>query len=144
MIAGDGEGSLESYQFNDDSGVYRWNWTFTVPDTAAYTLDFYHDCHTGCQAWTAVSLGTSPPTPNPQPHIPTKLGVVFPNPDRDWHNRRGWVVELTYAQLAEADYWGIDDLARRVAVATNKGLFVLVRVDYAQSQSIPPPEITLL
>ncbi|HNS40211.1 MAG TPA: hypothetical protein PKJ56_08195, partial [Promineifilum sp.] len=62
------------------------------------------------------------------------------NPERDWHNRRGWSVELTYAQLAEAEYWGIDDLSQRVETATNKGLLVLVRVDYDQGQSIPPPD----
>jgi len=58
---------------------------------------------------------------------------------RNRHNRRGWVVELTYTQLADAEYWGIDDLARRVEASVDKGLLVLVRVDYDQGQSIPPP-----
>lgn len=138
LVVGEGEGTLEGYRFNNDSGVYRWNWTFTAPDAPDYSLDFYHDCHTGCQRWTAVSPGDPPPTPDPQPSLPTKLGVVFPNPERDWRNRRGWVVELTYAQLAEEDYWGIDDLARRVETAVAQDLNVLVRVDYDQGQSIPP------
>jgi hypothetical protein len=45
---------------------------------------------------------------------------------------------LTYARLADAEFWGIDDLALRIRQATNKGLRVLVRVDYDQGQSIPP------
>jgi hypothetical protein len=40
--------------------------------------------------------------------------------------------------LAEDAFWGIDDLAFRVQQAADKGLRVLVRVDYAQGQSIPP------
>jgi hypothetical protein len=38
---------------------------------------------------------------------------------------------------AEALYWGIDDLAARV-VRIRPGLRVLVRVDYEESQSVPP------
>jgi hypothetical protein len=70
--------------------------------------------------------------------LPTKLGAVFAAPDRDWHGHSGWTVELTYAQLAEDAFWGVDDLALRVRQAREKGLRVLVRVDYAQGQSIPP------
>jgi hypothetical protein len=143
LIVEDGEGTLNGYEVNDTTGVYRWNWSFTIPDSPRYGLKFYHDCDTGCQAWTTVAAGeaTAPENAAASPElIPTKLGVVFANPARNWHNRRGWVVELTYAQLAEAEYWGIDDLARRVEAATNKGLLVLVRVDYDQGQSIPPPD----
>lgn len=136
------EATPHGYQFNQAS-IYEWNWSFTVPDTPIYQLFFYRDCHTGCQTWTTVTAGQSAPfmTPAPLPNeLPTKLGVVFANPKRDWHNRNGRDIELTYAQLAEEDYWGVDDLATRVKTATNKGLFVLVRVDYAQGQSIPPPD----
>ena len=64
--------------------------------------------------------------------------MVFADPDRDWHGRSGWDVELTYARLGEVEFWGIDDLAWRVRQASDKGLRVLVRVDYDQGQSIPP------
>lgn len=128
------------YQYNEASGIYQWRWTFTVPETPPYHLAFYHSCQTGCREWTAVSAGDPLPLATTSPKVPTKLGVVFANPDRDWHNRAGWTVELTYAQIAEEDYWGIDDLAARVQAASQKGLFVLVRVDYAPGQSIPPPD----
>jgi hypothetical protein len=134
------DGRLEGYEQNASSGVITWEWIFRLPQTAAATLHFYHNCHTGCQPWTSVTIGPAATAVSPPNPIPTKLGVVFPHPKREWHNRGGWVVELTYAQLAEADYWGIDDLARRVQAAQAKGLNVLVRLDYAQGQSLPPPD----
>jgi hypothetical protein len=70
--------------------------------------------------------------------VPTKLGVVFADPARDWQGRSGWDVELTYARMAEQTFWGIDDLALRVRQASEQGLRVLVRVDYDQGQSLPP------
>jgi hypothetical protein len=76
--------------------------------------------------------------------VPTKLGVVLPNPNRDWHGRSGWAVELTYARRAEADFWGVDDLAARVAAHHAQGLRVLLRVDYEQGQSIPPTDDYLM
>ncbi len=114
-----------------------WKWTFVVPDNGSCTLVFYHDCHTGCVERGRMAVGAEP-TPSPASLMPTKLGVVLANPQRDWHDRSGWDVELTYARLAEDDYWGIDDLTVRVHQATDKGLRVLVRVDYDQGQSLPP------
>ena len=127
-------------QYNETSGIYQWRWTFTVPAASPTRLAFYHSCQTGCQEWTAVSTGDPLPLATTSPKTSTKLGLVFANPDRNWHDRAGWTVELTYAQLAEEDYWGINDLAARVQAASQKGLFVLVRVDYAPGQSIPPPD----
>ena len=118
-------------------GTWTWKWTFVAPDEEAYSLVFYHDCHTGCVERGRMSIGTGQ-LPTPAGLVPTKLGVVFANPERDWHGRSGWDVELTYARLAEKAFWGIDDLAVRVHQATRKGLRVLVRVDYDQGQSIPP------
>jgi hypothetical protein len=69
--------------------------------------------------------------------------VVFASPARDWHNRTGWTVELTYAMQAEKPYWGVDDLAERVQRADVDGLRVLVRVDYDQGQSLPPKDDAL-
>jgi hypothetical protein len=77
-------------------------------------------------------------TASPVRGLPTKLGVVFASPERNWYGRSGWDVEVTYARLADGEYWGVDDLATRVYQATTKGLRVLVRVDYAQGQSLPP------
>jgi len=141
LIVGDGEGKLIDYKLDDATGFYQWNWSFIVPDARNYSLRFYHNCDTGCRTWTTAITGeTTTGNLRDRPElIPTKLGVAFPNPERDWHNRRGWVVELTYTQLADAGYWGIDDLARRVEASVDKGLLVLVRVDYDQGQSIPPP-----
>ena len=129
----DAGGSIDSPQ----STTWTWQWTFQVPDAEQITLIFYHDCHTGCMERGRLTLGgTAPAAPALGP--PTKLGLAFPHPDRDWHGRRGWAVDLTYARLADEEYWGIDDLAARVHQATAQGLRVLVRVDYDRGQSLPP------
>ncbi len=138
LLVGTAEGTLESHTTDRTTAVTQWNWSFTVPDEPGYTLAFYHDCHTGCQHWITVNVGKMLSAAPPPAVVPTKLGVVLADPDRYWHNRAGWDVEITYAQLAEEEFWGIDDLARRVEGATAKGLRVLVRVDYGQGQSIPP------
>jgi hypothetical protein len=115
-----------------------WKWPLTL-DEDADTLVFYRDCHTGCVERGRLTLQRSAAQPTPQAtRVPTKLGVVFADPARDWHGRSGWDVELTYAQMAEEPFWGIDDLAVRVRQANDLGLRVLVRVDYDQGQSLPP------
>lgn len=123
-----------------DQETWTWTWNLATFDPNARTeFVFYHDCDTGCVERGRFHLGewiASMPTSR----LPTKLGVVFADPDRDWHDRSGWDVELTYARLAEAKFWGIDDLAWRVHQATDQGLRVLVRVDYDQGQSIPPAD----
>ncbi|MEW6232116.1 MAG: hypothetical protein AB1566_07380 [Chloroflexota bacterium] len=131
------------------SGVWTWEWTFTLteaglaPEVRGTLLAFYHDCHTGCVERGQMVIGSrgQGPMASTTPRVrgmPTKLGVVLANPERDWHGRSGWDVELTYARLAEESYWGIDDLAARTYKATAKGLRVLVRVDYDRGQSLPP------
>ena len=120
---------------SDDTLI--WKWQFVVPEGGARRAVLYHDCHTGCVEWKRVNLQADYDPP-PVDTVPTKLGVVFANPDRDWHGRSGWVVDLTYARLSNEAYWGINDLAVRVHQANAKGLRVLVRVDYDQGQSIPP------
>lgn len=114
-----------------------WEWAFVLPEDGDCILTFYRDCHTGCIERGRMVIGTAYPAA-PSRLLPTKLGVVFANPERDWHGRSGWAVELTYARLAEEPFWGIDDLAVRVHRATEQGLRVLVRVDYDESQSLPP------
>jgi hypothetical protein len=122
--------------------TWTWMWTFTFSEHESCTLIFYHDCHTGCMERGRVVVGAEP-YPASAGATPTKLGIIFANPERDWHGRSGWDVELTYARLAEENYWGIDGLAARVYRATANGLRVLVRVDYDQGQSIPPADYEL-
>jgi hypothetical protein len=122
--------------------TWTWRWTFTVPESAGYELRFYHDCHTGCveRAW--FVLGDV--KPSGVAVTPTKLGVVLPNVTRDWHGRSGWAVEVAYARRAEEPFWGLDDLAARIAIHHAKGLRVLVRVDYDQTQSVPAEDDYLM
>lgn len=104
------------------------------------TVDFYHDCHTGCQHRGTLAVGEPAATPI-VPGAPTKLCVDFVDPARDWHNRQGWVVDMTYMRLADDEvdpYWGVDALAARVAQAAAKGLRVLVRVEFDRNQTLPP------
>ncbi len=125
-----------------------WTWTMQLPETLSSRLEvaFYSDCHTGCRqrgrSYLLANASTQPAQDLPeQAYDPTKLCVVFANPARDWHGRSGWVVDLTYAQWADSEedtYWTVDELAERVYAATQKGLKVLVRVDYDKGQSLPP------
>lgn len=137
LIAGDAEVVYERYE--QKAGYWEWYWSLTLPESAGLRLAFYHDCDTGCIEWTMTTIGKAS-LQTPASKVPTKLGLVFADPNRDWHNRAGWDVELTYAMRAEEDYWGIDDLAARVERATANGLRVLVRVDYDQQQTLPPAE----
>jgi hypothetical protein len=127
------------YETNAVGGYWTWYWSFVVPSQPGYTMVFYHDCDTGCVERNSVTLGTLSTNGAILPNkVPTKLGVVFADPSRNWHNRSGWDVELTYARQAEAEYWKVDDLAQRVQTADANGLHVLVRVDYDKGQSLPP------
>ncbi|MEM7532168.1 MAG: hypothetical protein AAF639_08330 [Chloroflexota bacterium] len=123
--------------------TWTWQFEFIAPDVAdgqGYALTFYHDCHTGCQQRTQTAIGPYAPDADSLKQVlrPTKLGLVFPNPERDWHGRQGWGVELTYAVLADDPTWDIDRLAQRVAAHHSKGVRMLIRVDYAPQQSLPP------
>lgn len=130
---------LETWQAQPDGRLWQWTWEFPAPETADYQLTFYHDCQHGCQQRGQWQFG--PPTePAATDLLPTKLCVVFPNPDRQWHQRRGWGVELTYAQPTNDSRWQLDALAERVQTLQAQGLRVLVRVDYAPSQSLPPTD----
>jgi hypothetical protein len=133
------EWTTESDSTARAAGTYTWQWDFVAPDGGSYTLVFYRDCHTGCVERGRLTVGEQRQA-GTSPRRPTKLGAVFADPKRDWHGRSAWDVELTYAILAADEFWGIDDLAARVHDATASGLRVLVRVDYAQGQSMPPTD----
>lgn len=137
MVAGR-RAHFEDWRQNPGVETWTWRWTFTAPDRASYAIEFYHDCDTGCVERVQIPVGVEADLTPTIDRPPTKLGVVFANPDRDWHNRSGWDVELTYASQAAEDYWQIDDLAERVQMASRQGLRVLVRVDYAPQQNLPP------
>ncbi|HHH41717.1 MAG TPA: hypothetical protein ENK56_06900, partial [Chloroflexi bacterium] len=139
MLTVDGRPAhLEAWQAGED-GTWHWTWSFTVPESSGYVLTFYHDCDTGCVERGRMVVGQTPPSPPPR-RLPTKLGLVFASPTRDWYGRSGWAVDLTYVRSDDAPYWGVDALAERVYRATAQGLRVLVRVDYAPGQSIPPKD----
>lgn len=142
LVDGQQEAQFVRYEPNPLGG--EWFWSFTVPEKERYELRFYHDCDQGCVDWAQKVVSTAVNTHRfPAQQTPTKLGVVFPSPERNWHNRSGWVVELTYAQQADAVYWGLDDLAIRVQQSIAAGHRVLIRVDYDQAQSVPHDEAAL-
>lgn len=123
-----------------EAGTWSWTWEFAVPEAVGYSVSLYYDCHIGCKERARVFFGTQTSAPSRAISTlrPTKLGLAFTSVDRDWHGRSGWAFELTYAQAAEQDYWGIDDLSERVRRWASRGQRVLVRVDFAQGQSLPP------
>ncbi len=66
----------------------QWTWTFRLAlPTGPSEIVFHHSCDTGCRERGRMMLG-EPLSPSSAP-LPTKLGLVFPNPDRDWHGRSG-------------------------------------------------------
>lgn len=131
----DGIPATAQGQATRSGDTWTWRWTFITPSAPGYELRFYHDCHTGCVERARFIIGDV--KPSNAAVTPTKLGVALPNVARDWHGRSGWVVEIAYARRAEEPFWGVDDLAARIAVHHSKGLRVLVRVDYDQAQSVP-------
>ncbi|WP_169238987.1 hypothetical protein [Candidatus Roseilinea sp. NK_OTU-006] len=118
--------------------TWTWRWRFEAPNAPSYALHFFHDCAAGCLDWTRVQIGRA----NPEAALnidrrATKLCAVWANPERNWHNRAAWSVELTYAAQAY-DGYNADDLAWRVWRNSRAGLRTLVRVDYDKGQTIPP------
>lgn len=132
----------ELLSHGEQNGAGVWEWRWAVHGTpAASDINLYHSCDTGCERWGVSHLPLDIDTPPADRDlIPTKLGIVFANPERNWHGRQGWDVEITYAQLAEEEFWGIDDLVKRVQQAEANGLRVLIRVEYDQGQNVPPPD----
>lgn len=128
---------------------WSWSWRFTMPSLDAEDhaptetiLSFYRDCDSGCRLRDRRALepfATAGELLPKEAGLPTKLCVDFPDPDRDWHGRSGWGMDLTYA-AADVSYWQMDALAGRVQQGAEQGLRMLVRVDYAPQQSLPPTD----
>lgn len=138
LLVANREAELTSLPLTQN-GVTTWKWTFTAPPEPSYTAVFYRDCETGCISQASFELGKAN-TANSNSAttlIPTKLGVVFANPQRDWYGRAGWDVELTYSQLPKDVDFSIDALAEKVLANAQRGLRVLVRIDYDKGQSLP-------
>lgn len=124
-------------------GVWTWFWSFPMPDAADVEASFYTDCHTGCRLRGQLSLTAAGASTeqNPPQTQPTKLCTVLPDPQRDWHGRSGWVVDVAYMKLADdlQDlYWSVDSLAARAYAAEQQGLRLLVRIEFARQQTLPP------
>lgn len=133
--------TAQQYGSQVDDNIWEWVWTIeTERPFEQFTV--YHNCSSGCEKWVSINTGKVEINDASEPVStkPTKLGLVFANESRDWHGKQGWDVEITYATLAEEEFWGIDDLAQRVRRSHELGLQVLVRVEYAQGQNVPPPD----
>lgn len=124
-------------------GTWSWSVDFVMPAMKSVTLTFYHSCDSGCIERGRMVVGRTRSMILTKT-VPTKLGVVFADLNRNWYGRSGWDVQVTYARLEDQnqdrEYWGTDGLAERVQQSAANGLRVLVRVDYAQGQSIPPAD----
>lgn len=127
----------------DAGQLWRWQWRMRMPPAnEGLMVEFLHDCHTGCQRRAILAVGEPVATQSPL-GAPTKLCVDFADPERDWHNRQGWVVDMTYMRLADDEvdpYWGVDALAARLAQSRRKGLRTLVRVEFDRDQTLPPTD----
>ncbi|MEM7134888.1 MAG: hypothetical protein AAF702_52005 [Chloroflexota bacterium] len=130
--------------------IWNWTWRFTylsssdnlVSSSPTTALKFYRDCDRGCRLRDQRFLepyAEAGRVASREPGVATKLCVAFPNPNRNWHGRSGWVTDLTYA-VSDVTYWQIDALAQRVQKSLDQGLRVLVRVDYMPEQSLPPAD----
>ena len=106
---------------HNPGGTWTWKWTIapTKSPTASQAHDaaitFYHDCDTGCveRGRLAIGGGDRAQAVSPPPSVatvPTKLGVVFADPDRDWldivnayQTTRGLPVYITSANTFAPD-----------------------------------------
>jgi hypothetical protein len=100
---------LDHWQKQPGLPAWTWVWTFTLAEKGGSATRtealFYTNCHTGCRERGKLHLNdatTSEPDETVLLHgKPTKLCVVFADPARNWHNRSGWTIDLTYARLAD-------------------------------------------
>lgn len=122
----------------DRTGAWVWEWI--LPEgSAPFHLQFFHSCEKGCQTWGDAWVSAADPFTITEKTTPTKLGVVLADPERNWHGKQGWSVEIAYADSLEEDYWSVDDLALRVRQLDANGVRVLLRVEFAQGQTLPAP-----
>lgn len=92
MLTVDGQAvPIQDWQANPD-GTWTWRWAFAASGRGERGMVFYHSCDTGCAERSRMVVGTGQLTP-PAQGVPTKLGLVFASPQRDWHGRSGWDIE---------------------------------------------------
>lgn len=118
----------------------RRQWRFTAPAIPYYTLTLYHNCDNGCLKLNQFGMGKRPADASVKLNSfrPTKLGVVFADPARNWQGRAGWNAELLYVNQPPASDFGIDTLAQRIMRSKKQGLRTLVRIAYDRGQALPP------
>lgn len=124
------------YESKEDA-LYTWKWRFVLPEGEGHEIVFYHNSDTGAIERARTMIGGKTKKEKSEHFLPTKLGVFLANPQRDWYGRSGWNLELTYVKKDKDKYWCVNDLAHRVSESAEKGLRVLVRIDYDTGHSIP-------
>lgn len=143
---------FEDWQAQPLLNRWTWRWRVFLPAADAATepvIAFYHDCDTGCRLRGRLTLDRQSGEPTAALvdgamtaiSQPTKLCIAFANPAREWHDKQGWVVDMTYITLADSEtepFWRVDAVAARVQQAAATGLNVLLRVEYDQGQTLPP------
>lgn len=136
---------LQGWEEQPLLGIWIWSWSFPMPTDTSPEVVFYVGCHTGCQTRGRLVLVASVKelTEVDDNLRATKLCTVMADPARDWRQRSGWVVDITYMKLADDlqdSYWSVDALAARIATASRQGLRVLVRIEFARQQTLPPAQ----
>lgn len=136
---------LQGWEEQPSLGTWTWSWSFPMPTDASPEVVFYVDCHTGCRTRGRLALAASVQemTEADTNIRATKLCTVMADPARNWQQRSGWVVDITYMKLADDlqdSYWSVNALAARIAAASRQGLRVLVRIEFARQQTLPPAQ----
>ncbi|HRA64821.1 MAG TPA: hypothetical protein PL187_02300 [Caldilinea sp.] len=136
---------LQGWEEQPLLNTWTWSWNFAMPASASPEVLFYVDCLTGCRTRGRLVLAASEQevVEAADDLRATKLCTVMADPERNWHNRSGWVVDITYMKLADDrqdSYWSVDALAARVAAAARQGLRVLARKLDAHQQTLPPAQ----
>jgi hypothetical protein len=65
------------------------------------------------------------------------IGAMWTNNGRNWNNKAGWDIDLVYATNPSSGF-DFNTVGNRVQSSYQSGRNVLVRVDYAPGQSMPP------
>lgn len=143
LVVGGTPADLSGWQEQPFPENWTWFWTASMPATGNADILFFVECHLGCKERARLHLSANDERAVERNSIggATKLCTVLPNPNRNWHGRQGFVVDMTYMRLADDmvdSYWSVDALAERVYAATAKGVRTLIRVEFDRGQTLPP------